>query len=120
MQALVMKGTPMIQALDMIIETMMGAVNAVGRDPLGVGYSVYYYATFMLPDKNVKLVSVNGVKPTSEDIATRAYPLTTEVYAVMRKGIQHANTATILRDWLFTEEGRAAIVESGYVPISVR
>jgi len=56
MEALVMKGTSMFQVPDMIIATMMGAVNAIGRDPLGIGYSVYYYATFMLPHKNVKLV----------------------------------------------------------------
>ncbi len=117
MEALVMKDAPMIQSPDMIIPTMMGAVNAIGREPLGIGYSVYYYATFMLPDKNVKLVGVNGVKPTSENIAKRAYPLTTEVYAVTRTGLPSDSTAAMLRDWLFTEEGRAAIAESGYVPI---
>jgi phosphate transport system substrate-binding protein len=116
-ESLVMKGTPVIQAPNMIIPTMMGAVNAIGRDPLGVGYSVYYYATFMLPDENVKLAGVNGINPTSETIAQRAYPLTTEVYAVTRKGMPHGSTATMLRDWLFTAEGKAAIAESGYVPI---
>lgn len=120
MEAMVMKGTPMIKLPDMIIETMMGAVNAIGREPLGIGYSVYYYATFMLPDKNVKLISINGVKPTSGNIAKRAYPLTTEVYAVTRKNLSRGSTAAMLRDWLFTEEGRAAITESGYVPIVVR
>jgi phosphate transport system substrate-binding protein len=119
MEALVMKGAPMIKAPEMIIETMMGAVNAIGRDPLGIGYSVYYYVTFMLPDKNVKLIGINGVKPTSENIATRAYPLTAEVYAVTRKMMARDSTAQMLRDWLFTDEGRAAIVESGYVPIVV-
>lgn len=118
MEALVMKGAPMIKAPEMIIETMMGAVNAIGRDPLGIGYSVYYYVTFMLPDKNVKLVGVNGVKPTSDNIATRAYPLTAEVYAVTRKNMPRESTATMLRDWLFTDEGRATIVTSGYVPLT--
>ncbi|MEW5718415.1 MAG: substrate-binding domain-containing protein [Chloroflexota bacterium] len=117
MEALVMKGAPMIKASDMIIETMMGAVNAIGRDPLGIGYSVYYYVTFMLPDKNVKLIGVNGVKPTSDNIGTRAYPLTAEVYAVTRKNMPHGSTALMLRDWLFTDEGRATIVTSGYVPL---
>ncbi|MBI5303670.1 MAG: substrate-binding domain-containing protein [Chloroflexi bacterium] len=116
MDALVMRGTPMIQAPDMIIETMMGAVNAIGRDPQGVGYSVYYYATFMLPDKNVKLVGVNGIKPTSENIATRAYPLTAPVYVVTRKNLPGNSSAAQLRDWLLTAEGKAAIAESGYVP----
>jgi phosphate transport system substrate-binding protein len=118
METLVMKGAPMIQSPDMIIETMMGAVNAIGSEPLGIGYSVYYYVTFMLPTKNVKLIGINGVKPTSENIATRAYPFTTEVYAVTRKNMPKGSTATLLRDWLLTNEGQAAIAESGYVPLA--
>ncbi|CAG0947598.1 Phosphate-binding protein PstS 1 [Anaerolineae bacterium] len=117
MDALVMQGAPMIQAPNMIIPTMMGAVNAIGRDPLGVGYSVYYYATFMLPDKNVNLAGVNGIKPTSANIATRAYPLTAPVYAVTRKNLPGNSSAALLRDWLLTAEGKAAIAESGYVPL---
>jgi phosphate transport system substrate-binding protein len=118
MEALVMKGAPMLKAPDMIVETMIGAVNAIGRDPLGIGYSVYYYVTFMLPDKNVKLIGISGVKPTSDNIAKRAYPLTAEVYAVTRKNMPKGSTAILLRDWLLTDEGRAAITESGYVPLA--
>ena len=117
MEALVMQGAPTIKAPDMILPTMLGAVNAIGRDPQGIGYSVFYYVTFMLPDKNVKLVGMNGVKPTSENIAQRAYSLTTEVYAVTRKDLPRDSTAAMLRDWLFTQEGKAAIAESGYVTI---
>lgn len=118
MEAIVMKGAPMIKAPDMIIETMMGAVNAIGRDPFGIGYSVYYYVTFMLPDKNVKLIGINGVKPTSENIANHVYPLTAEVYVVTRKNMPKGSTALMLRDWFLTDEGRAAIAESGYVLLS--
>ncbi len=117
MDALVMRGTPMIKAPDMIIETMMGAVNAVGQQPLGIGYSVYYYATFMLPDEKVKLVGINGVHPTSDTITERTYPLTAEVYAVMRSGMARQSTAAILRDWLLTDDGQAAVAASGYVPL---
>jgi phosphate transport system substrate-binding protein len=87
---------------------------------LGIGYSVYYYVTFMLPDKNVKLIGINGVKPTAESIANHVYPLTAEVYAVTRKNMPKGSTAIMLRDWLLVDEGRAAIVESGYVPIAAQ
>jgi phosphate transport system substrate-binding protein len=118
MEALVMKGAPMLKSPNMIIETMMGAVNAIGKEPVGIGYSVYYYATFMLPDKNVKLIGVNGIKPTSENIAKHTYPLATEVYAVTRRNMPKGSTAIMLRDWLLTDEGKAAIAESGYVPLA--
>lgn len=117
METLVMKGEPMIDAPDMILESMMGPIHAIADDRWGIGYSVYYYAVFIFPHEQVKLIAVNGVQPTSDNIAERSYPLTTEVYAVVREGMPEDSTAMMLRDWLFTEEGQAAIAGSGYVPI---
>jgi phosphate transport system substrate-binding protein len=95
--------------------SMMGPVNAIAEDRLAIGYSVYYYAMFIFPDERVKLIAIDGVQPTSDTIAKRAYPLTTEVYAVVRGDMPEDSTAIMLRDWLLTEEGQGAIAESGYV-----
>jgi phosphate transport system substrate-binding protein len=113
---LVMKGTPMVEAPSMVLDTMSGPINAIHSDVYGIGYSVYYYSVFMLPDENVKLIGVNGVKPTAESIANNNYPLTTEVYVVMRTNGWGA-LAPELRDWLSTGEGQSVIRESGYVPL---
>ena len=117
MEKLVMKGAPMIDAPFMMMQTMIGAINAVSGDPLGIGYSVYYYATFMLPDENVKLIGINGVMPSADNIADRSYPLTTEVYVVVRKDMSSGSTALMLRNWLLTTEGQNIVEESGYVPL---
>jgi phosphate transport system substrate-binding protein len=117
MEKLVMRGAPMIESPDMILPSMMGPINAIADNPLGVGYSVYYYAVFIFPHENVKLIGIDGVLPTSDNIADRSYPLATEVYAVMREGMPKNSTAVLLRDWLLTKEGQAAIAESGYVPM---
>jgi phosphate transport system substrate-binding protein len=117
MEDLVMKGVPMVEAPDMILMSMMGPINAIHDDPLGIGYSVFYYATFMLPDENVKLLGVEGVTPTSETIASRAYPLVTEVYAVVRGDMPAGSPAVMLRDWFLTNAGQETIAESGYVRI---
>lgn len=117
METLVMQGIAMTDSPDMILETMMGPINAIGEDSLGIGYSVYYYAVFIFPSEYVKLIGVDGVGPTSDSIADSSYPLTTEVYAVIREGMPQDSTAVLLRNWLLTEEGQAVIKESGYVPI---
>jgi phosphate transport system substrate-binding protein len=117
MEKLVMRGAAMINSPDMMLESMIGPINAIGEDPLGIGYSVYYYTVFMLPSDDVKLLGVDGVFPTSESIVDGSYPLTTEVYAVIRQRTSPDHTAVLLRNWLLTEEGQAAIRESGYVPI---
>ena len=117
MEALVMETMPIIDAPDMILPSMMGPLNAIDGDPLGIGYSVYYYAVFIFPAANVKLIGIDGVAPTRGHIADRTYPLTTEVYAVIRRGTTKDSPAVLLRDWLFTEEGQAVVEGSGYVPM---
>ena len=117
MESLVMRGAAMIESPDMILDSMMGPINAIGDDPLGIGYSVYFYAAFIFPHERVKMIAVDGVHPTSENIADRSYPLTTEVYAVIRGDAPQESAARLLLDWLQTAEGQAAIAESGYVPI---
>jgi ABC-type phosphate transport system substrate-binding protein len=127
MRWMVMKGDLMVESSDMILDSMMGPLHALGGDPLagmaggdpqGIGYAVYYYATVMFPHENVKLIAVDGVQPTSETIASREYPLWTEVYVVVRANdLLPGRTVELLRDWLLTEEGQTVIAESGYVPI---
>ncbi len=124
MEGLVMRGTAMEDAPNLITNSMLGPLNAIGGDPwtgdgdrLGLGYSVYYYATFMFPHEYVKLIGVDGVRPTAETIANRAYPLTTEVHVAVREGTPAESTAILFRDWLLTEDGQRAIARSGYVPI---
>jgi phosphate transport system substrate-binding protein len=117
MEKLVMRGAEMIEAPDMMLPSMMGPLSAIASDLSGIGYSVYYYATFMLPTEGVKLIGVGGVSPTSEGIADRSYPLTTEVYAVIRAGMPDDHGAVLLRDWLLSAEGQAVVEESGYVPV---
>jgi phosphate transport system substrate-binding protein len=117
MEALVMQGTPMVNAPNMLLESMMGPINAIGSDLLGIGYSVYFYATFINPGEKIKLIGVDGVLPTSETIADRSYPLTTEVYAVIREGAPRKSGAVELCDWLLTREGQTVVERSGYVPV---
>lgn len=124
MERLVMQGTEMADFPDMIHRTMAGPLNTIGGsedtvgDSVGIGYSVYFYATHILPHERVKLIGIDGVLPMSSTIASGAYPLTTEVYAVIREGVAADDEAALLRDWLFTQEGQAVVEESGYVPVA--
>jgi phosphate transport system substrate-binding protein len=128
MSTLVMSGTPMIDAPEMIAYTMQGPFNAIGAPPYlelpgekgdvaGIGYSVYYYAKYMVTNDDVEFIGVNGVEPTSTTIRDRTYPLTTEVYAVVRKGLPPEDTAIQLRNWLLSSAGKLTIEYSGYVAI---
>lgn len=115
MVKLVMRGESMLEAPDMVLETMMGPINAIREDPLGIGYSVYFYAANMLPDENVRMLAVDGTSPSSSTIAEASYPLSTEVHAVVRENLSPTSQALRLRDWLHTPEGQRAVEASGYV-----
>ncbi len=124
MDDLVMQDAPMIDTPDLITTSMVGPFNAIGGNPwtgdgdiLGLGYSIYYYTTSMFPHEYVRMIAVGDVQPTAETIASRTYPLTTEVFVVVREGTPKDSTAMLLRDWLLTDEGQAAVEESGYIPI---
>ena len=107
----------MIDAPEMMFDTMMGPINAIAQDQAGIGYSVYYYVMFINRDEQLKLAAIEGVLPTATTIGNEDYPLTTEVYAVIRADIPSNSPAVLLRDWLLTETVQATIAESGYVPI---
>ncbi|MGC9357014.1 MAG: PstS family phosphate ABC transporter substrate-binding protein, partial [Anaerolineae bacterium] len=108
MESLVMRGEEMLNApnLDtMMLLSMIGPVNAVAEDPAGIAYSVYYYTVYILPTEGLRLIAIDNVFPTPKTIADGSYPLTTEVYAVIREDTSKTSTARLLRDWLLTEEG---------------
>ncbi len=125
MEKLVMKDLVMIEADDLISNSMLGPYNAIGGnkfkdengDVLGLGYTVYFYAMFMFPHDRVKIISIDGVKPNSDTIAKREYSLCSEVFVAIRENEAADSTALIFRDWLFTRDGQNAIAQSGYVPI---
>jgi phosphate transport system substrate-binding protein len=115
MEKLVMRDEQMLNSPDMILMSMMGPFSAIRDDPLGIGYSVYFYAANIFPDENVRMLAIGGVDPSTESIAADEYPLVTEVYAVMRNEALAPATALILRDWLLTADGQLAVQASGYV-----
>jgi phosphate transport system substrate-binding protein len=118
MEKLVMRGEEMVDAPDMMaLPTMFAPFNAISVDILGIGYSVYFYTEFMVLGEYVKMIGVDGVMPTYETIGDQSYPLTTEVYVVIRQDTPTGSTARMLRDWLLGDEGQAVVGESGYVPV---
>jgi phosphate transport system substrate-binding protein len=115
MQELVMKGRAMVEAPLMVLPKMIAPFYAISEDPLGIGYSVYYYEENMAPNELIKLLGVDEIIPSHETIQTRQYPFTTEVYAVVRADSPPMSGAIRLRDWLLSPAGQKVVEESGYV-----
>ena len=83
-----------------------------------IGYSFRFYATEMVPNDQIKLLSINGVAPTVENIENGTYPLSSEFYAVTRKDSDE-NTKAFL-EWMTGDEGQEIVKKVGYTPITNR
>lgn len=120
MLSLVMDGLDMIDAPDMILFGMMGPINKISTDELGLGYTVYFFKQFMAPSDRLKMIGINGVQPTYETIGSRSYLYTTEVYVVTRTGQDPQSAAARMGRWLKTPAGQEVVRESGYVPAGMQ
>lgn len=82
-----------------------------------LGYSVFYYASYMYQQPGLKMIAVDGVNPSDETIADGSYPLLNEYYVAIRAEEPEDSPACLLRDWILSDEGKAAIIKAGYIPV---
>ncbi len=83
----------------------------------GIGYSFRYYLSGMVADDHVKMLAVDGIYPSAENVRNGSYPISTKFYAVYRKDNQNEKVARLV-DWLLSEEGQTMIEACGYVGLS--
>ena len=103
------------------MEAFMGETPFAKKSPLAlfgasIGYSFRYYMDGIVGNDEVKMLSLNGVFPTAENIRSGAYPAVTRFYAVYREDNPNPNVKTLV-NWLLSEEGQTLIERSGYVGI---
>ncbi len=80
-----------------------------------IGYSFRFYSTEMVKNDKIKLLSVNGVYPSEENIRNGSYPLASEFYAVTAENSDPRCGEII--DWILSEQGAELIEKTGYTPI---
>lgn len=82
-----------------------------------IGFSFRYYMDGIVENDAVKMLSLNGVYPSAENIQNRSYPIVAEFYAIYRADNENENIQ-ILIDWLLSDEGQSLIEQTGYVRIN--
>ena len=90
-------------------------VNAVSKDPAGIGYGGAAYATGIEICKVKKDDKSAGSIPTAETIKTGEYPITRYLYMYLRNKPTGAMKSYI--DWILSPEGQKLVVEMGYFPV---
>lgn len=117
---LLMKDTAPMEAPKEFAPSAMGelieGLAAYNNEGSALGYSVFYYASYMYAKPGLRFLAVDGVAPSDETIADQTYPLLNPFYVAIRADEPEGSPARQLRDWLLTEAGMQVIAEAGYIP----
>jgi phosphate transport system substrate-binding protein len=100
---------------EMVAESMGGMVNTVSsyrNYGNAVGYSFLYFVTEMAGGDRIKLLALDGIEPTGENIANGTYPLASEFYAVTA-GTKNPNARRLI-EWILSEQGQYLVEATGY------
>ena len=115
-----MQGTPLREPLrEEFYEGMGGMVVGVANyrnAENALGYSFRFYATAMNKVDGIKLLAVDGIEPTRENIRNGSYPLTSDFYMVTAPPVSE-NTQKLM-DWFVSEQGQQLIEDVGYVSLT--
>ena len=104
------------------MNSFMGKREIAPKSPLAItgasiGFSFRYYMDGIVGNDGVKMLSLNGVYPSAENIQNGSYPIIAKFYAIYRKDNTNENIP-ILIDWILSDEGQKLIEDSGYVRIN--
>lgn len=83
-----------------------------------LGYSYKFFATQMHPNSEAKLLNIDGIEPSAENIASGVYPFTVEFYAITN-GEPTGNTKLLI-DWILSAQGQTLIEKTGYAAIGLK
>ena len=104
------------------MDAFMGETRIARKSPLAViggsiGFSFRYYMDGIVGNDAVKMIALNGVHPSAENIRNGTYPVIAEFYAIYRADNENENIPLLI-DWILSEEGQKIIEGSGYVAIN--
>lgn len=104
------------------MEAFMGDLEIAPKSPFAItgasiGFSFRYYMDGIVDNESVKMLSLNGVYPSAENIQNGSYPIIAEFYAVYRADNDNENIPVLI-DWLLSEEGQLIVEKTGYVRIN--
>lgn len=82
-----------------------------------IGYSFLFFATEMVKNEQIKLLSIDDIYPSINTIQNNSYPFSDSFYAVYIESNQMNENIKIFVEWILSEQGQELIYRTGYLPI---
>lgn len=116
-----MGDTPIIEPnMQTEVSGMGGIIEEVAdykNKSTSIGFSFRFYVEGIIRNPDIKMIAIDGVAPTKEQIRSGAYPIIAPVYAVTYEGNDNENVHKLIQ-WMLSDEGQAIVEESGYVGVA--
>ncbi len=81
-----------------------------------LGYSFLFYSTKLVKENQIKLLAIDGVLPSHDNIRNETYPFAHPFYVVTLGNESDEVRAFI--DWILSPQGQELVEKTGYVPIN--
>ncbi len=118
-----MGDTPIMEPdMQKVVGGMGGIIEEVAdykNKSTSIGFSFRFYVEGIIQNPDVKMIAIDGVAPSKENIKNGSYPIIAPVYAVTYEGNSKENVRRLI-DWMLSAEGQHIIEETGYVGIGDR
>ena len=101
------------------VDAMTGVIKEVAQyanERGAIGYSFRYFLEELNQEKGVKMLSIDGVYPSLENIENGSYPLTVSVCLITRKDETNPYVREMI-DFILSEQGQEIIRKTGYAGI---
>lgn len=90
-------------------------INAVTKDPNGIGYGGIGYATDVKTISVAKDAASPPVAPTMENVLNNSYPISRQLFWYTAGA--PAGAVKQLTDWVLSPAGQKVVTEAGYYPL---
>ena len=82
-----------------------------------IGYSFRYFVEELSQEKGVKLLVIDGVAPTLDNIENGSYSLSVDLCMITRKGNSDPQVEK-MKDFILSDAGQEIIRKTGYAGLS--
>lgn len=110
---------PTVTQREVIVEEDMGDITySVLLNQYSIGFNIMSYIDSEFADSTLKLFSVDGYAPTTENFASGGYPFLTTSYVAIRADAPEGSPARMLYDWVGSEESYALFSENSTLAVA--
>ncbi len=102
-----------------VVNAMGGVIEEVkqyNNERGAIGYTFQYFLTGLQQEKGVKMLSIDGIYPSVENIKNGSYPALVSLVCAKLKSNDNPNVNKVV-DFLLSNQGQELVEKTGYGPL---